>query len=90
MLALVAVAAAAPIAPYPFTPCGVGHVSNISIDVTPDPPVKGANVTISVSGAVDETVNGGTYQIDVTYVGIPIYSKTAQICKVLTVRVAML
>jgi hypothetical protein len=72
--------------PYPFTPCGSGHVQNISIDINPDPPVKGAKVNIKVAGFVDEKVNAGTYQIDVTYVGIPIFSKTGSICSYIKVH----
>ena len=37
-------------------------------------------MVIVVNGTVDETVSAGTFQIDVTYVGIPIYSKTGSIC----------
>lgn len=46
----------------------------------PNPPVKGQNVTIAVSGTLDETVDAGTYQIDVSYAGIPVYSKNGSIC----------
>jgi hypothetical protein len=40
--------------PFPFTTCGTGHVNSLALDVSPNPPVKGANVTIDVSGLVDE------------------------------------
>lgn len=35
-----------------------------------------------------QTVNAGTYQIDVTYVGIPIYSKTGSVCSYITCPLA--
>ena len=35
---------------------------------------------VAAFARVRQTVNAGTYQIDVTYVGIPIYSKTGSVC----------
>jgi hypothetical protein len=42
--------------------------------------VKGSPVTVSATGSVDETVTAGTYEIVVSYLGIPLYDKKGDLC----------
>jgi hypothetical protein len=61
------VSAAAGVAADSFTNCASAdaHMKNFKITASPDPPVLGEDVTITVSGALDKQVTGGTATISV-------------------------
>jgi hypothetical protein len=61
------VSAAAGVAADSFTNCASAdaHMKNFKITASPDPPVLGQDVTITVSGALDKQVTAGTATISV-------------------------
>lgn len=65
--------------PFPFSVCS-GAPTDLSIahvDVTPDPPVAGHNITIWAYGSVDEELTQGSQVvISVSYMGIQIFTET--------------
>jgi len=61
------VGAAAGVAADSFTNCAGddAHMKNFKITASPDPPVLGQDVTITVSGALDKQITGGSATISV-------------------------
>jgi ML domain len=78
LVGLVVVPGAASATSVPFTLCSTGadHLTIRSVDITPYPVAKGKTETITISGALDETVTSGTYTAAVSYLGIQISSTT--------------
>jgi len=69
--------------PVPYTNCGTsGDKATIkSITADPFPPVKGADITVDVSGTLQVTVDRGShYEIDVSFDGIQLLQKTGDLC----------
>eukprot|EP00026_Physarum_polycephalum_P020798 Phypoly_transcript_23611.p1 GENE.Phypoly_transcript_23611~~Phypoly_transcript_23611.p1 ORF type:complete len:160 (+),score=28.23 Phypoly_transcript_23611:62-481(+) len=51
-----------------------------TVTITPNPIVKGQNVTISVTGTMEETVTSGTASVKVEYGIITVFNKDESIC----------
>ncbi|EFA83728.1 putative phospholipid transfer protein [Heterostelium album PN500] len=52
-----------------------------SVSIVPDPPVKGQTVTITASGVLSETIDGGNVHVNVKYGFITILNKDEPICQ---------
>jgi len=65
-----------------WTSCGTASDSlTISgVTISPDPPVKGQNVTVAVSGSLSESITSGTVTIKIKYGIIYIVNETDNIC----------
>jgi V-type H+-transporting ATPase proteolipid subunit len=65
--------------------CGTSadHVKNLKITISPDPPVKGKDVTINASGDLDETVSSGDVHLTLSYIGIPIIDSHYDLCELI-------
>jgi C1A family cysteine protease len=65
-----------------WSSCGTSgdHLSDLAVTITPNPPVKGSDVTVAVSGTLDEQVTKGSVSYSVEYLGIKIYSATQSLC----------
>ncbi|EFA83725.1 hypothetical protein PPL_02792 [Heterostelium album PN500] len=64
-----------------WTTCGT-PADKVSSRITPNPPVKGQDLTISVVGNMTETVNGGNVHINVKYGFIVIINTDEPLCQV--------
>eukprot|EP00310_Coccolithus_braarudii_P013202 CAMPEP_0183351498 /NCGR_PEP_ID=MMETSP0164_2-20130417/25268_1 /TAXON_ID=221442 /ORGANISM="Coccolithus pelagicus ssp braarudi, Strain PLY182g" /LENGTH=144 /DNA_ID=CAMNT_0025523691 /DNA_START=53 /DNA_END=487 /DNA_ORIENTATION=+ len=82
LIALVLFAAVASAAPVPWKNCGTGSspLKITTLDSDPWPPVEGQNVTITAAGSLSEQVTAGNYDATVSFDGIPILSKSGNIC----------
>eukprot|EP00003_Mantamonas_plastica_P008405 TRINITY_DN1735_c0_g1_i3.p3 TRINITY_DN1735_c0_g1~~TRINITY_DN1735_c0_g1_i3.p3 ORF type:complete len:155 (+),score=45.07 TRINITY_DN1735_c0_g1_i3:44-466(+) len=62
--------------------CGTSadHLKIGSVQITPDPPQKGANITVAASGTLDEQVTGGSAVVKLYYSGIKILDHTYDLC----------
>lgn len=56
------------------------HLHNLNVTLTPDPPVKGQNVSVIASGTLDEEITGGEVAITVTVLGIPVINEKKALC----------
>jgi len=69
--------------PVPFSVCGnpaTQHLKISSVQSSVWPPALGAPITVAFAGALDEDINGaGTFAVDVSFDGLPIYSKTGSL-----------
>jgi len=67
MMRAVAVAGITGVASQSFTSCGTAeaHMQNFKITSSPDPPVLGEDVTMTISGALDKQVTAGDVVISV-------------------------
>ena len=60
--------------------CGTGQFSLTTLQLTPDPPVVGQNVTMTVGFTnPGPTISAGTAKYSINYNGIP-YSSTEDLC----------
>eukprot|EP01114_Cavostelium_apophysatum_P001698 TRINITY_DN11479_c0_g1_i2.p2 TRINITY_DN11479_c0_g1~~TRINITY_DN11479_c0_g1_i2.p2 ORF type:complete len:141 (-),score=15.12 TRINITY_DN11479_c0_g1_i2:89-511(-) len=59
------------------------HLKITTVAITPDPPVAGQNINISISGNLDEVVTGGTIEISIDYDGTLLYKDNATLCDTL-------
>eukprot|EP01111_Echinosteliopsis_oligospora_P018566 TRINITY_DN85_c0_g2_i1.p1 TRINITY_DN85_c0_g2~~TRINITY_DN85_c0_g2_i1.p1 ORF type:complete len:142 (-),score=23.97 TRINITY_DN85_c0_g2_i1:77-502(-) len=67
-----------------WTSCGSSsdHFSIGTVTITPDPPVKGQNITVSATGTLNEQVPNGTVTLLVKYdTFITILKKTETLCQ---------
>jgi len=80
---LLLVAAVSAQTSIPFTDCsgGTSHAKVSTITANPYPPVKGQDITIAVTGALDEEITASQYTINVTYLGINLLTKTGDLCQ---------
>jgi len=62
--------------------CGssTDHFSISNVTITPDPPVIGENLTISISGTLDETITGGNAYVWAKWKNILVYNHTYDLC----------
>jgi len=79
---LLAVVASATPTPVPYTNCGSASdlLTIQSVLADPFPPVKGQDLTVSVVAQLASAVQEGNYTIAVNFLGIPIFSKSGDIC----------
>jgi len=65
-----------------WTNCGSAkdHFAIGDVQITPDPPKKGQNLTVAFKGILDEDVSAGTIDITVKYSVITLLSKTENLC----------
>jgi len=70
----------------PYKNCGTSndHIKISKLNVIPFPPQIGANVTVIVSGTSDETINGGTVLITLSFDGINLVNSTVDLCSILS------
>lgn len=75
-----AASAAAAAASASISSCGTGQFSLTSLQLTPDPPIVGQNVTMSVTfNNPGPLISAGTAKYAINYNGIP-YSSTEDLC----------
>eukprot|EP01028_Stygiella_incarcerata_P002654 TRINITY_DN14_c0_g1_i2.p2 TRINITY_DN14_c0_g1~~TRINITY_DN14_c0_g1_i2.p2 ORF type:complete len:422 (-),score=59.80 TRINITY_DN14_c0_g1_i2:150-1415(-) len=77
-LALVAVV----LADQPWQNCGSSsdHLKIDSLTITPATLTPGKPFTVAFKGSLDEEITGGSAHIDVTYLGVKIFSHTYDVC----------
>jgi len=63
--------------PIPYDNCGAptDHIKVTSATASQWPPVPGTPVTIDISGSLDETLQGGSYILQVSFDGFPIVNQ---------------
>eukprot|EP01113_Clastostelium_recurvatum_P025195 TRINITY_DN302_c0_g1_i4.p1 TRINITY_DN302_c0_g1~~TRINITY_DN302_c0_g1_i4.p1 ORF type:complete len:140 (-),score=56.26 TRINITY_DN302_c0_g1_i4:144-563(-) len=65
-----------------WTNCGTAaddlKISNVAI--TPDPPVKGQNLSVELDGTLSTTITGGNLAISIKYGFITVIDKTVPFC----------
>ena len=76
---------------HPFTNCGGANdpVKISTATLTPDPPKKGADVTVTLAGTTSEAFATGTAVIQVFYLGIPLVNQRLDVCKLTSCPVAI-
>jgi len=74
--------AAIVLADQPWENCGTDkdHLKIESLTITPSQLTPGQDFTVSLKGSLDEKITSGSAQIDVTYLGIKIFSHTYDLC----------
>jgi len=65
-----------------WTSCGTsGDEFTIgSVTITPDPPVKGQNITVALKGTMNTVVQSGTIHVDFKYSIVTILNKDEPLC----------
>jgi C1A family cysteine protease len=56
------------------------HLSGLNVQVTPNPPVAGQDVTVAITGSLDETVSSGNVHITIDAFGIKVIDKSYDLC----------
>lgn len=59
---------------------GPGHLTVNTVTLTPDPPVKGQNETVSLTGTIDETITGGNIALVILFGSLPLHESNYDIC----------
>lgn len=75
---------------FPFQTCpGAPTDLNIqTLDICPDPPVKGSSINLGLSGVVDEQLtNGSNFEVDVLLDNVPIFTETVDLSEATTLPV---
>jgi len=76
--------------PFPFTVCP-GAPTDLSVTalyVTPDPPVKGQNINMELTGTVDEQLTtGSNFVVNVLYDNVQIFTETVDMSTATTLPV---
>jgi len=67
----------------PWSSCGQpsDHIKVTNVVLNPDPPVRATACNITMYGSSDETITGGTMNLMITYLGIPVYQQTTPVCQ---------
>lgn len=80
---LVVLAAAGVMAGSPFTNCGTSSdkLSIQSMSVSPSPLVAGNAFSVNFQGQLSEDLTGGKVSVSVKFIGIPVFSKTYDLCE---------
>ena len=68
-------------AAHDFSTCATDKLSLATIDLTPDPPVKGQDLKVTMTGKPTVAVSGGTAHLTVKAFGITIATKDFDLCK---------
>jgi hypothetical protein len=56
-------------------------LSNLQVQITPNPPVKGQDVTVAASGTLSESITSGAKaQLTISVLGIPVINKSIDLC----------
>jgi len=55
-------------------------LSDVSVAISPNPPVKGEDVTVTASGKFSSTVTSGTANVVIEVLGIPVINKNIDLC----------
>jgi len=69
-------------ASFKWTSCGTAadHFQVQAVAFSPDPAIRGQNVTTRATGYQDETVTGGTWETKVYYGFLPVDSFSGPVC----------
>mmetsp|Transcript_6120 Transcript_6120/g.17089 ORF Transcript_6120/g.17089 Transcript_6120/m.17089 type:complete len:169 (-) Transcript_6120:173-679(-) len=64
-----------------WKPCGPQkYFDTRDVQILPDPPVTGEDITFNIWGTTDQDVKGGVINIDIGYMGIHLYTETKDLC----------
>jgi len=82
LLALLALCVYPTVAQQIWTNCGNAKDKFTigTVTVVPDPPVKGQNLTVGITGTYTETVTSGTIKVTVKYGIITLLNKSDPLC----------
>jgi len=56
------------------------HLQISNVEISPDPPQIGENLTVTATGNLDETVTGGIIEVSLQYSGITILNTNLSLC----------
>jgi len=76
--------------PYPFSVCRNTPTDLVvsSLNISPDPPIKGASILVQLNGTIDEQLTkGSNFDINVLFMGIKIYSEKIDMAQATTLPV---
>jgi len=74
----------------PWSSCGSPSdpTTISSVTLNPDPPQRTKNDNVTLTGTLNVAVTGGTVDLVITYLGIPVYSQKNDICKIVSCPLA--
>jgi len=74
------------VAQIPYKNCGNpnDHIKIKSLNVVPNPPLSGQNITILASGSTDETITEETVNIDLFFEQVNLLNQTFDLCVILS------
>jgi hypothetical protein len=56
-------------------------LSDATVTIVPDPPVKGKDITVTASGNIKSEITGGNINAVIDILGIPVINKNIDLCK---------
>jgi hypothetical protein len=56
------------------------HLKGLELNISPMPPTKGADLSISITGTLDEDLTGGSIDVWVKFLGIKVVNQVWDLC----------
>jgi len=69
---------------HDFSDCGSVQASVSTLTMTPDPPVPGQTLSITITGTLTNAITSGSAVVTATYLGIQVIDQTLDICKLIS------
>eukprot|EP01116_Phalansterium_solitarium_P019050 TRINITY_DN5217_c0_g1_i1.p1 TRINITY_DN5217_c0_g1~~TRINITY_DN5217_c0_g1_i1.p1 ORF type:complete len:190 (-),score=50.62 TRINITY_DN5217_c0_g1_i1:115-684(-) len=60
------------------------HLQIKAVQITPDPPVIGQNLTVAATGVLDEQITSGVVAVNIAWNGVPLISQNFSLCDIVT------